>query len=200
MSKVPISRWFFSVQTLGNQTPCTLQLCYPIGSWWKRVCGKGTFVLTALAWKCYSSQPLISYWWEFIPEPDPDPDARMVRNVACGWAATSWLQLCSVEKEKRWKEVISCCYRKNWKCQSFMCNICSVYCLIEKEQGRNFPSRSLMVVLFIHQDLVLCYFFHGASLAPMKHIRPACFRIMHSWMLSIDSPLRSPSPGWCTCP
>lgn len=151
-----ISRWCFSTQRMGNQAPSALQLCHPIGSWWKwqRECGRDTFVLTASAWKCRSSLSLLSHWWEFIPE--RDPAARRIRNVACGWAATSWLQLCFMEKEKRWKWAPSRCHRRNWKCQNFMCNVCGVYCLISKEQGRNFPNRSLfMVVLFFLQASLL---------------------------------------------
>lgn len=78
----------------------------------------------------------------------PRARPRCRKGKECGLWLGSHLLVITVfsGKGEKMEMVTSCCYRRNWKCQNFMCNICSVYCLISKEQGRNFPNRSLVAV------------------------------------------------------
>ena len=148
---VLISRWSFSTQRMGNQVPCTLQLCQPTGSWWKwrRECRRDTLVPAASAWKHRSSLSLLSCWWEFIPE--RGPAARRVRNLVCGWAATTWLQLRSMEKEERWK----------WHLATAIGGIgnarisCVVSMVFTVSYQRNKEETFQIVLFFFLQDLIL---------------------------------------------
>lgn len=100
ISKVLISKWSFLTQGKEGSSPSILWLCHSIGQ---------LMEMAKRAWKRH-----ICFWqpWpgnvthpcHLFPTGESwshsQTQLQEVGNVACGWAPASWLQLCSMGKEK----------------------------------------------------------------------------------------------------